>query len=80
MGIDKKQVSSLLQMIACSQTDNLDCDGCLEQFPELAEASLSTIEIPNLLKAVERHLEQCPCCRDEFGALLEGLKEVSDRG
>ncbi len=78
MALSTDQVSSLLAMIASSVSDSLDCDDCFERIAEFAEAQLANREIPDALKVVEIHLQQCPCCKDEYQALLEGLRELEN--
>ncbi len=60
-----------------AEPDRLDCDGCYEQWEEFAELELNRREIPDALRAIEVHLRQCHCCRDEYEALLEGLRALA---
>lgn len=76
MALSDDQISNLLGMVCSSQSDNLDCDGCFDHLAEFAEAKLQSREIPDALKEVENHLQQCACCKDEFNALLEGLRAM----
>ncbi|MEM6471016.1 MAG: hypothetical protein AAF802_15765 [Planctomycetota bacterium] len=76
MKLSKEQTKTLLDYVAVAQPDELDCDGCLEHLAEFVELELMGKEIPEALKKVERHLEQCPCCQDEHNALLEGLRVI----
>ena len=74
MALSKKQISSLLQMVSVATEDAMDCDGCFDHMAEFADAELAGQEIPNAPTAVENHLRQCTCCKDEYQTLLEGLK------
>lgn len=76
MPLTTNQVTTLVNMVATSEPDVLDCDGCYEHMAEFAEAELANREVPDALKAVEAHLRQCNCCKDEFNALIEGLREL----
>ena len=76
MSLSREQVSSLLDMVGSVESDELDCDGCFGQIAEFADLYLSQQEIPEAMQAVERHLQQCLCCRDEFNALLKGLQAI----
>ena len=78
MPLAAKQISLLLDMIATSKPDSLDCDGCFAQVAEFAEAELLSLDMPDAVRAVETHLKQCPCCRDEYNALLEGLRALEE--
>ena len=76
MALSEEQIANLMGMIATSQADELDCDGCFKQLSVFVEAELASREIPEALRAVETHLEQCKCCQDEYNALLEGLRAL----
>ena len=78
MPITEAQIKNLLAMVASSEPDDLDCDGCFEQLAMFAEAKLMSREIPEALRAVQAHLEQCACCQDEYNALLEGLHALEE--
>ena len=76
MALTKDQIKSLIEMVSTAESDELDCDGCFGQIAEFAELHLAAQELPEAMRAVQHHLEQCLCCRDEFHALLKGLAEA----
>ncbi|QDU07479.1 hypothetical protein [Gimesia aquarii] len=76
MTLNKQHITNLLGMIRSVEPDELDCDSCYEQLSELAEVELHSGRVPDTLKLVEHHLHQCPCCKDEFNALLESLNAL----
>jgi len=76
MALTNEQISSLLGMISASKEDLSDCDGCFDHLAEFADTELAGREIPDALKAVESHLQQCSCCKDEYQTLLKGLREI----
>jgi hypothetical protein len=76
MGLNQEQINNLLRLVATSNNDAMDCDGCLTKISEFADVHLLNREIPQALSAVKNHLEQCPCCQDEFNALREALTEI----
>ena len=78
MSLSKEQIDNLLGMISSVESDELDCDGCFGQIAEFAEFHLSTQAIPDAMRAVETHLTQCLCCKDEFDALLKGLRAIEE--
>jgi len=78
MPIAGDQIHRLIGLIADVQTDELDCDDCFARVSEFAEYRLLNRPVPAALKAVERHLQQCACCRDEYEALLTGLRSLAD--
>lgn len=76
MPLSEEQINNLLRLVATSDVDLMDCDGCLNKISEFVETNLVNTEVPDALRAVQKHLEQCPCCQDEFKALKEALKEI----
>ena len=79
MGLSNQQVTTLLGMVTSfDTTDELDCDGCFSKVAEFAELFLAEKDIPEAMQAVQTHLEQCLCCKDEFNALLKGLKAIDE--
>lgn len=78
MPLSDKQVATLLSMVIGTEPDSIDCDGCFKHIAEFAEIELAGSEVPDALKAIQRHLEQCPCCKDEFNALIAGLNALDD--
>lgn len=78
MSLTKEQINTLIGMIDSVETDDLDCDGCFGKMAEFAELHLACREVPEALKAVEKHMQQCACCKDEFKALMNGLKAIEE--
>lgn len=74
MDLSRTQVTTLLGLVASTKDDGVDCEGCFGQIAEFADAQLTGKPLPDALVAVQTHLEQCPCCADEYRALLDGLK------
>ncbi|MCP4891233.1 hypothetical protein N9D23_13095 [Rubripirellula sp.] len=78
MKLTPKQLSELIQLAVQSRPDDtIGCDGCHELMEEFAQAELDGVEISDSLLVVQAHLAQCRCCRAEYKALIEGLREIS---
>lgn len=78
MKLDNNQLNALLGLVASTQDDKIDCDNCFDHVAEFADARLAGKPLSDALKAVQTHLESCPCCADEYRALLEGLAGLDD--
>lgn len=78
MSMTYPQASRLLTSIRDVVPDVLDCDGCYELISEFADAELHGNELLLPLKAVEIHLQQCPCCRYEYETLLEAIRAADE--
>lgn len=74
--LSSELLAKLVEAVSESQPDSLDCDECFKHFAEFAEAQLAELDTPQALRAVENHLRQCGCCREEYQALLDGLREI----
>ena len=77
MPLSKKQIKALLQHIVKAEDDPIQCDDCYVQVAEFSEVHLKGAELPQALQAVEVHLQQCICCKDEFDSLLDGLHNMA---
>ena len=65
-------------MVTSVMPDAIACDGCMDQVAEFADVHLASKEIPEAIKCVETHLDQCLCCKDEFAALKKALIAIAD--
>ena len=79
MVIAYTQVQNLFKSISSTVPDQLDCDGCFELSAQFADAQINGEELCDLLKAVQVHLSQCPCCAYEYESLLEAVR-AADAG
>ena len=78
MSLSPETIKKLLDLVATTQNDPLDCDGCLEHIAEFAEAQLSGRSLSAALESVRMHLESCGCCQDEYEALLAALGTLDE--
>ena len=78
MPLSPTQLRELLQGVATSSPDSLDCDGCCDLFAEFAEAELQGLALTGAYAAVRNHLRQCTCCAYEYETLLEALRATED--
>lgn len=78
MELTSDQLQSLLEQAITAEVDELGCEGCFEHMAEFAEAQLAGRGVPEALANVAAHLRYCTCCREEYEALLEGLKGLDE--
>lgn len=76
MLLSPHQIGDLVRMITTVEPDEIGCDECFGYVAEYAEWQLTRQAVPDGMRAIENHLRQCPCCRDEYRALLQGLEAV----
>lgn len=78
MVLNKEQVANLLQFVASVSPDKVNCEGCLEMVPELAESQLGNRPLTEVLEAVQNHIDNCPCCEKEYETFLSALHAIAD--
>ena len=74
--LKKEQIQTLVGLIVTTETDQVTCDDCFGQIGEFAEHALDGRELTDGMQVIQRHLEQCPCCKGEYEALIEALQEL----
>lgn len=79
MVLRQDQITTLMQFVASVTPDSLNCDGCLEYVPELAESQLGDKPLTEVLEKVQNHLDNCPCCGKEYESFLQAM-ETLDSG
>ncbi len=77
MSLSKQQIQTLVGLIAATESDDLSCEDCFGRIGEFAEKSLEGRELSEGMQLIQRHLEQCPCCSEEYKALIEALQEIN---
>ena len=77
MVLKNEQISNLMQFVASVTADEIGCDGCLEHVPELAESNLGNIPLNEVLEKVQNHLDNCPCCAQEFKTFMVALEAIT---
>lgn len=80
MALTNEQIKTLMSLVSATCDDCLDCDGCYDRVAEFAEAELTGRPLCEALCAVRTHLKNCPCCADEYRALLAALEELQSGG
>ena len=80
MPLTPDEIRKLLDVVRATQAVEIDCDDCLLQVGEFAEAYLIGKPVPEGLKAVEQHLSICNECREEFEALCQAIKGLVSGG
>jgi hypothetical protein len=78
VSLSPETIKKLIELVATTQNDQLDCDGCLERIAEFAEAHLAGRSLSAALESVRMHLESCGCCQDEYEALLTALGTLDE--
>jgi hypothetical protein len=76
VSLDPAETHKLLQLVAETVRDELDCDGCIELLPYFVEVVIASQPVPQELICVEIHLAQCECCREEYEVILACIERI----
>ena len=76
MPLSKDQISKLLSLVATTTEDQISCDGCFEHVAQFVEAELAGADLCDSMKLIKNHMQNCPCCKDEYNALMEAMASL----
>lgn len=68
--LSPEMVRELLTQIARTAVDDYACGDCDQLMAQYAEAAVRGEPASELMPRVQKHLDMCPPCREEFEALL----------
>ena len=74
--LDLNSLKKLVREILATTPDEIGCDECFEQLDRFVELELAGRTAPEALPLVQKHLERCPDCREEYQALLAALRGI----
>jgi hypothetical protein len=74
MHLQPTQLKSLVEALALTRDDEIDCGQCFEYLAEFAELKLAGRTVSDALQIIDRHLQLCGDCAEEFELLKESLR------
>jgi predicted anti-sigma-YlaC factor YlaD len=78
MKLSLKILKKMVQSIANTRPDEIDCEECFEQVDQFAELQLQGKNAAEAMPLVQDHLDRCGACREEFEALLDCLRATAE--
>lgn len=75
MAMTSDQAKKMLRMIEKTQAEELSCDEVFDLLGVYAEMAARGDDVGDLFPLVERHLEMCPECREEYEAVMRILEK-----
>ena len=78
MPLSKDQISTLLSLVADATEDDISCDGCFEHVAQFVETELAGAEMSDSMLLIKNHMQNCPCCTDEYNALMEAMAALQE--
>jgi hypothetical protein len=74
MGDTKDILRRLVEQLAMTRDEEVNCDEVYQVLDQFAEAAACGEDPSEFLPLVAQHLEICSCCREEYEALLKILQ------
>ncbi|WP_445663947.1 hypothetical protein [Fodinibius sp. AD559] len=71
-------LKSLIKSAQMATEDEIGCNECFEELHEFAEMKLAGKSPEDAKPLVKDHLDKCRSCREEYQALLEGLRSIEN--
>ena len=78
MKLNTDIVENLLGAVLATKDEEIGCGQCYDRIEKFAELKLSGKSPEEAMPLVEEHLQRCEECREEYQALLEGLRKLED--
>lgn len=78
MKLNIKIVENLIKSLQATHPNEIGCDECFDQIHKFAELELLGKTPEKAMPLVKEHLVKCGECRQEYEALLEGMKELKN--
>jgi len=69
-----EELKMLVQATAATEEDEIGCDDAYEALDQFAEMVVRGEDPSTIMPLVQRHLDMCGNCREEFEALLRVLR------
>lgn len=80
MNLTSEQIEGLMRLVGITRDDELNCSECLDRVAELVEYELVGAPVPGAFAPVLHHLAICPECREEYEALAQAMRDLSEDG
>jgi hypothetical protein len=78
MALKKEQVDLLLTMLRQTREVELTCPECLDELDRYTQSILDGQPLDEVLKSVQQHLDDCPCCTGQYTLVLETLTALAE--
>jgi hypothetical protein len=76
--IQSETLKKLVRRAMTTRADEIGCETCFEQMDQFVDIQLAGKDASQAMPLVQRHLDLCQGCCDEYEALLIALKDVQD--
>ncbi len=68
-----EMMQGLINMLAMTDPDEVDCDEVFTVLAEFAEMKKQGEDVNQFMPLIQKHLDLCPDCREEYEVLIDTL-------
>jgi len=69
-----KELQNMISMIRSTEEKEISCGECYDQLEIFIENQLAGLSPSQMIPMVQKHLDRCLDCREEYELLLKALK------
>ena len=81
MALSAHQLDRLLEMLAVTKSEEMDCDRCLDELAAFVERERSSASpAAEIFAQVREHLAACSECNEEYETLLAAVNALEAEG
>lgn len=77
--VEAQEMKRLLRSLANIEPDEIGCDTCFEVVDRFVELELEGKDAEEALPLVKDHLNRCEACREEYRALYQAVKKLTEK-
>lgn len=77
MKLNTDVLKKILSKVPQTHAGEIGCDDCFEELHKFAEIELKGKSPEKAMPLIKEHLDNCGECRQEYQALLEGIKSLN---
>jgi hypothetical protein len=78
MKIESRKIRRMVRNILTARPDEIGCAECLERMDRFVEMELAGRSPAEAMPLVHDHLTRCRDCHEEYEALLQALRSLSN--
>ncbi len=78
MRLTTDTLKRIVRAVVTTHDDEIGCEECFHELDRFAEMKLAGKDAAEAMPLVQDHLEHCENCRQEYEALLDAIKAISE--
>lgn len=80
MKLNLDVLKKMISKVSHTHEGEIGCDDCFEELHKFAEMELEGKSPEKAMPLIKEHLDNCGECRQEYQALLVGIRSLKENG